>query len=79
MYCGLEILVVHGKLASVMWRHQHPLMQEVLESREITQARRIVIMSHCLLHLEDYMAYFLIALVFPMLTGDISARLQQQW
>ena len=62
-----------------MSSHQHPLVQEVLESREITQSHRIVIMSHFLLHLEDYMAYFLVASVFLMLAGDISVRLQQQW
>jgi hypothetical protein len=68
--------VVHGKPASAMSSHQHPLV--VLGSREISQAHRIAIMSHCLLHLEDYAAYFLVASVFSMLAGDICAR-SQQW
>jgi hypothetical protein len=59
--------------------HLHPLVQEVLGSREISQAHSIAIMSHCLLYLEDYAAYFLVASAFPMLAGDVSARSQQQW
>jgi hypothetical protein len=54
-------------------------MQEVLGSREISQAHRTAIMSHCLLHLEDYAADFLVASVSPMLAGDVSARSQRQW
>jgi hypothetical protein len=51
-------------------------MQEVLGSREISQAHRTAIMSHCLLHLEDYVADFLVAPVSPMLVGDVSAHWQ---